>query len=441
MNENYEIIEMGSKKLIEVNNSLIVKKIDPDKVFVIGGLNPLIDAIKEKAKIMVAGLDPSKPKDRKTFGSVCGDISSSKVFVEKKMKEHVEELEKKVKPTNKERIRWCAEMDAVRDETDRPRKEWQAKQDMIIAEAERTMKYLRDSSIVYAETTAAELSIRIEQVENTEIDNLPEDYRENAAKLKDDILAKLYQQQAEVAKREAEAEELRKLRADAAAREEADRKANEEKERLAREEKLKAEAAAKATREAEEKAAADKKAAEESIAKAKRDAEAAEQRRIADAERVRIAEESLEKEKKWRNRLDLIPDVVWNGQEAIDNVSDELIITYEDLLTFSEESFSEIVSRQSSISEARKLAEQEKIKKEAERKAKEEADRKEAERLAEIEKKRVADEKRAANKRHRDKVDKGIIVAFAELGMCAGDAIKFIEAANKGMILHVKIEY
>ena len=283
-------------EIIVLENELVKTEINPKDVFVAGGLDFIIGQISDKAKTEAEGLDPATDKGRKAFGSVCRKVSSSKTFIESAMKKFVADLKEQIKPVDAERIRFCTEMDRIRDEIDAPRKEWQAAEEAKIAAANAVMKELNDAAIVYADTTADDLAKRILKVESTDIDNLPEDYRENAENIRNDVLSKLYPQLIEVQRREVEAAELAKLRAEAAAREEADRKAKEERDRIEREEQIKAEAAAKATREAEEKAAQAKNEADEAIAKAKRDAEAAENRRIAEAEAARVAQENAVKE-------------------------------------------------------------------------------------------------------------------------------------------------
>ena len=76
------------------------------------------------------------------------------------------------------------------------------------------------------------------------------------------------------------------------------------------------------------------------------------------------------------------------------------------------------------------------------RKAKEESDRKERERLAEIEKQRIADEKRAANKKHREKIRKESILSLIDTaGLNEEQAATVFSVISSGVVAHIKVEW
>lgn len=77
----------------------------------------------------------------------------------------------------------------------------------------------------------------------------------------------------------------------------------------------------------------------------------------------------------------------------------------------------------------------------AEKKAKEEAEQKERDRLAKIEIKRLTDEKRAADKKHRAKIDKEIEKALVGMGMAKEVAKNLIPLLATGNIPHTTINY
>jgi len=76
---------------------------------------------------------------------------------------------------------------------------------------------------------------------------------------------------------------------------------------------------------------------------------------------------------------------------------------------------------------------------EAERKAKEEADHKEWARISAEKKEEETREKLASDKKHREKLDKQIVIAFKDAGIVNGQDI--IRAIVQGHIPHIKIEY
>lgn len=367
-------------EIIVVENELVRVELDPEKVFVNGGLDPLINKISEAVDEEVNGLDPSTEKGRKAYGSVCRKISSSSVFVETGMKNYVAELKAKIKPVDAERIRFVAAMKEIREKADHPRQEWLAKEEAKVAAANAIMKSLNDAVIVFSGTTSEELAKRIEAVEQTDIESLPEEYIANAEKMRDAALTKLYAEHDAVINREAEAAELEKLRVEAAERAEADRKAKEESDRKKREERLKAEAAEAAKREAEEqirkaeeaRIAAEAKAKEEAARAAEAAAEA-ERKRLEDIEKARLAQEAAVKE--------------------------------------------------------------------AERKAKEEAERKEHERIAAEEQERQKEAKRITNAKHRAKIEREAALSLKAEGFDSATAHAAIKAISSGRIANVQIIY
>jgi hypothetical protein len=368
------------KDIITVESELVATTIKPAEVFVPGGLDILINEIKTAAKREVEGLDPSTDKDRKAYGTTCRKISSSKVFVETAMKAYVSDLKAKIKPVDTERIRFVAAMEDIRREIDKPRQEYLRAEEETVAAANRVMRQIQDSRVILMGTTASDLGVRIGEIENINPEELPEDYRDMALTQKNEALTLLYQQQADLQKRETEQSELARLRQEA---EEQNRK--EEQERLIREqaerdERIRQEAEAKAKREAEESAETERQKKEAELTEAKAAAEKAERDRLQAIEQARIDKENAVKE--------------------------------------------------------------------TEQKAKEEAERverarleKEAEAKAAAERERMASEKKAANARHRAKINTAIASSVAEIGIPSELCYALIDAINDRKIPHMGILY
>jgi hypothetical protein len=292
-------------EIITVESELVVVNIKPAEVFVPGGLDVLINEIKAAAMKEVEGLDPSIEKDRKAFGTTCRKVSSTKVFVETGMKTYVADLKAKIKPVDAERIRFVAAMEDIRREIDKPRQDYLQAEEATVALANQIMKQIQDSMVIHLGTTSADLETRVTEIENIDIEALPENYQDRALLDKNSALTFLYQQQADLQKRENEQAELAKLRQEADERrqkEEADRLAKEQADREAEIIRKAEERAKREAGEAAAKAIADARAAKEKAEKdaieAKERAEREKREAVEEAdrkERERLAEEERQK--------------------------------------------------------------------------------------------------------------------------------------------------
>lgn len=63
-------------------------------------------------------------------------------------------------------------------------------------------------------------------------------------------------------------------------------------------------------------------------------------------------------QKLWRDRLEELPECTWNGQEAIDPETDEILITYDDIISISNEKFDKVKKAWSVIYQARIVSKQ-----------------------------------------------------------------------------------
>lgn len=194
--------------------------------------------------------------------------------------------------------------------------------------------------------------------------------------------------------------------------------------------------------------------------KAKEEAERFERERKEREERIaKEAAEAAEKRAKaaeiealWRSRLAQLPEASWNGHTAFDEFTDEVIITYEDLISMSDVEFEKVVSfresqveirkeKEAQIAEQRKKEEQERIAKAAKEKAEREAAQKEAERIAMEKAAKEADERKARHHKHRKRIQKEAFESLVVNGIEEGCAQMVVELLDSGAIDHLTINY
>jgi len=397
-----------------------IEKMPAIEIFKPGALDPILDRIKTEARAEAAKLDISTETNRKALASLAFKVAKSKTFLDKTRKELVGEEKKRLAAIDAEGKRLWEELEELQKEIRQPLTDWENAEKDRVAAHEQTLAALElaasNAGMIHDSVSVEQQIAAVEQYGGRDW----QEFERRGAVAVAGALAKLQERKAQIERQEAEAAELARLRAEAAAREqkereeriareaaEAERKRQEEiaerqraalraeQERIERE-KVEAEARAKQA-EAEKIAAAERAEREriEAEAKAKRDAEEAEARRVAELERVqREAREAAER------------------------------------------------------AEARRVAEAQ----EAARKAKESAEKAERDRLAAIEqeRRRIAEEQRKeaaeAERRARDRAHRGAINREALQGLCdigvtleQGKAI--IEAIAKGAIPNVTINY
>ena len=292
-------------------------------IYAPGVLAGLVERIKSEVRRELATLDVSRPKDKARIISLAANVASAKVSLDDAGKTLGEEARKQIDAINADR-KWMREvLDPFKIEVRKPvtdlenaEKERVAKHEAALASIPESADYGRNEcpaeirerlvylSGLYSTRDWAEFSKRAEQIISAEI-----------ARMGDLLVA--------AEKREADALELIRLRAEAAeraikereeaaalaAKQAAERKA-EEQARIAREaaeaeqrrvenESIQAEARAKQAEaekiEAEQRAARELQEAED---RRKREAEQAEARRIADAEAAKRREEEAAEQAK-----------------------------------------------------------------------------------------------------------------------------------------------
>lgn len=270
-------------------------------------IDDLISRIEAEVRAHVPDLSTKKGRD--AIASLAHKVARSKTALDGAGKDLNADLRSKIEVVDAERRKIRDRFDALKAEARKPLDEWEAAEEARIAALRARLDRLAHASP--SEDTSAAISALIARVEATAIDDSWQEYLPVAAKAKDATLIRLRDMLATTQKREAEAAELERLRAEALAREEEDRKRHEaeraeqarlaaekaEADRLAQIEAARQEAAAKAAQEAEAraKAEAERAATEAAEREARHVRELAEakarEERAAQAERDRIVAE------------------------------------------------------------------------------------------------------------------------------------------------------
>ncbi|SEP58517.1 hypothetical protein SAMN03159444_00132 [Pseudomonas sp. NFACC02] len=245
-------------------------------IYVAGGLNQFLEAVKAEVTGEVPDLKTRKGRER--IASLAAKVSKSKAAVEKPGRDYLKRLKEMPKVVETELREFVNAMDALRDATRQPLTDWEKAEDARVDAHNDAIQRMKDLA-VFAETpTAAHVANVIADLELVELGDSWEEFLPEAAQVKDRALATLRALLADRKKHEAELAEIAKFNAEKAIREQQERDAaiaREAAERARREadERAAAELAAAAKREQDlkDQAAAQQRAAEQ----AARDAEAA----------------------------------------------------------------------------------------------------------------------------------------------------------------------
>jgi hypothetical protein len=229
-------------------------------IYVKGGLQQFLDAVKAEVVAEVPDLTTKKGRDR--IASLASKVSKSKVAVEKPGREYLARLKEMPKVVEAELREFVRAMDVLRDDTRKPLTEWEEREQQRIDRIKSQVARLGDTDT--ADMSSADILQSIESLEAHVIDAQYEEFDSEAHRVKSASLAALRDALAKQQQYESEQAELSRLR-----QEQAEREAQAERDRIAKE------AAERATREAEEKAKAEREAAEQR----ERDAKLAAERR------------------------------------------------------------------------------------------------------------------------------------------------------------------
>lgn len=264
--------------------------------FVTEKVTDAIENIRRAALAEAAGLDISRPADRDRIKSIAHRVSKSKVAMEKLGKSLSDrrkaEIADEVNAIMVERKRIEAELDALRDKIREPVTAWEKREEDRIAGHEAAITAI-DELKYFSQDEMPSGYIRDRL---TALDNLPaRDWQEfeGRAEMSVSIVREDLGQKLRFAlKREHEAAELARLRAEEA-----------ERQRKAHEAQIAAVAAENARREAEEKAAAER-AAEAARVETERLAQEAAARKEREASAAREAEIQAAADREKQARID-----------------------------------------------------------------------------------------------------------------------------------------
>jgi len=303
VNEQTEI-ETGTALAIPAPVALQAMFQQPDK------LAEIVGRIEAEARAHAP--DVSTKKGRDAIASLAHKVARSKTALDAAGKDLNADLRERINVVDTERRKIRDRLDALKSEVRKPLDEWEAAEAARVDALQARLERLRNAHAALVDGgTSDQIAAMLARVEVVAIDDTWGEFTADAARFKDQAIATLRDMRDRAQKREAEAAELGRLRAEAAAREEAERQRLEaeraeqariaaekaEAERQARIERETQEAAHRAAQEAEARAKAEaerqaQEAAEREAALQRQLAEAkAREERAAQAERDRIAAE------------------------------------------------------------------------------------------------------------------------------------------------------
>lgn len=273
-------------------------------IYVAGGLNQFLEAVKVEVTGEVPDLTTRKGRER--IASLAAKVSKSKAAVEKPGRDYLKRLKEMPKVVEAELREFVNSMDALRDATRQPLTDWEKAEDARIDAHNDRLKWLRELPLDLAGTTSAHVQGLIEQAENVAIDDQWEEFKAEAASTKDLAIKALRAILAELQRYEAEQAELARLRKESEERAEQDRirlaqeaAVERERQRVAQEQQAERDAAAKREQALKDQAAAQERAAENQRLQLQLQAEQAE-RQAAQAKADQVAAEQRAEQ----NRID-----------------------------------------------------------------------------------------------------------------------------------------
>ena len=292
-------IPAQSELLPEADTIPVLAKVDEDpKLLLLGKVDKAAYFAQLRAEVATDGEDISTADARDRIKSKAQSIRTRKAAIDRTRKGLTEHWRQQTNAVNAVGKVLEAEYDALIEQVRAPVTAWEETEKARKAEADRILADLEAAKTITFGMTSAEVQERLDRIRGINLNPEILGVRiEMATELRDEAVQALTESVAGLKAQEAQAAELERLRAEAAAAEE--RRQREEQERQAeaareaaakaeqeRIERAKAEAAEKARRDAEEAARREQEARE---AEARRQIEEAE-RRAAEAERAKQAE-------------------------------------------------------------------------------------------------------------------------------------------------------
>lgn len=251
-------------------------------IYVAGGLNQFLEAVKAEVTGEVPDLTTRKGRER--IASLAAKVSKSKAAVEKPGRDYLKRLKEMPKVVEAELREFVNSMDALRDATRQPLTDWEKAEDARVDAHNDGIQRIKDMAVFGEVPTAAHVAQVIADLEMVAIDDSWQEFLPEAAQAKDQALTKLRALLADRTKHEAELAEIAKFNAEKAVREQQERDAAIAK-AAAEQAQRDAEAKAEAERQA---AAAREQALIDQAAAQKRAADLAAQEAEAKAEYQRI---------------------------------------------------------------------------------------------------------------------------------------------------------
>ncbi len=408
----------------ESTDLIVLEKLTPAVIFKPGGVDAILEKI--KAEVRHTPVDISTKTGREHVASIAYKVARSKTALDKMGKDLGQEHYDAWKKITAERSKIEKELDALKDEVRKPLTDWEnAEKDRIAGHEAAIAEIERSASFLVSDPGTTEIVGRMHYLE--ELATKERDWKEFGRRAADAIEASLTTLKAMFAaaeKREAEAAELARLRAEEIARQQKER-----------DDKIAAEAAERARVAAEQKAAR----------------EAEEAARAAQAELDRIE----------REKAEALAKAERDAKEAADAAERARLEAEQKAAKAAQEAAAKAEAERLAVEREKAAAVARAEKAEADRKAaaaKAEQDAKDAAEAAEkrqaaaieAERKRVADEQakvaaetaaREADKAHRAKINREAMAVIGKIVTDQTIARLVIEAIARGNVPHVKIEY
>lgn len=387
---------------MEEKGLIVLEEINAVELFTKdGGADIILENLKTAFNAFVPDLTTGKGRDE--IKSYARKFSTSKVAIvaeHKKLVADEKEKLKKIDAVKKSIVEAC---DDYRDRTRQPLTDWEEAIKQIEAQAGEVVKSLIGLSELSGEETSVELGVILDSITMFEISNTLGDHCERLNAQKETALTRIKEKIAARLQHEKDQAELAKLREEAAERQRKEEAAKEAAERKAQEEKRIADEKLEAEKAAQAKVEYEAKVKKEAEAKAKEDAEKA----------IKAQQEKAEADRREATRK----------QEESD----------QKLRDLEEEKKATAIKAEQDKKAAVALAE----KNERER-IELAAKEKEAKEMAEA---RIEDT-RIANKKHRVKVQNGIVEALVtSCDITNLQAMSVVDAISSGAVKYISIKY
>lgn len=293
-----------------MNELIVIPKETALEVFTqTNGLDSYIRQIEDEVNSFVP--DISTVKSRAAIASIAAKIAKSKTYLDGVGKELVDKLKEQPKLVDAERKRMRDKLDALKDQVRKPLTDWENAEEARIAEIKAVLEMMKQ--IPLAESGSIAIATHLKRLKSTVIakERFME-FIEDAAIIKDEYVERCERLLAQVEKHEEEQKELERLRAEKVSREqkereerlvkEAEERGKREVEEAAKREIEKIQAAAFAAqekirieREAEDRAKTAIEEGKERMRLAEEAKKESEEKRLAQEESARIANEDHRK--------------------------------------------------------------------------------------------------------------------------------------------------